>query len=150
MGSIGTNNPTYQWDEVADATWYYLWVDGPSGKVFDKWYTIAQAGCNGTACSVTNATPNLGAGTYTWRVQTWNERDFALANPLPDQPTLIGPNNSTTDLTPNFTWNAVSSETGSPATWYYLWIDGPSGKVLDKWYTAAEAGMQALVHGVVA
>jgi hypothetical protein len=66
--------------------------------------------------------------------------NFSVPNPLPGQPTLIAPNGTTNDLTPAFSWNAVKSETGNPATWYYLFVNGPSGNVLNKWYTAAEAG----------
>jgi hypothetical protein len=67
-----TNNPTYTWDEVPGSTWYYLWVDGPAGNVHKQWYTAAQANCNGTTCSLSNVTPGLTAGTYTWWIQTWN------------------------------------------------------------------------------
>jgi secreted trypsin-like serine protease len=147
-GSIGTNNPTYTWNAVSGATWYYLWVDGPSGNVLAQWYQ-ASAVCSGGTCSVANATPNLAAGSHTWWIQTWNNagygpwsdpRIFSVPNPLPNKPTLISPNGSTTDLTPTYTWNAVSSDTGSPATWYYLWVDGPSGNVIKTWYTAADTG----------
>jgi len=70
-GSIGTNNPTYTWNEVAGATWYYLWVDGPSGNVLKQWYTAAQANCDGTTCSVTPTT-TLSSGAHTWWIQTYN------------------------------------------------------------------------------
>jgi secreted trypsin-like serine protease len=146
--SISTNTPTYTWNEVSGATWYYLWVDGPSGNVIKQWYSSAQANCTGTTCSVTPGT-SLSAGSHSWWIQTWNNAGygpwstgmtFSTPIPWPGQPTLISPNGSTTDLTPAYTWNAVSSETGSPATWYYLWVDGPSGNVIKTWYTAADAG----------
>jgi hypothetical protein len=75
-GNIGTNNPTYRWNAVSGATWYYLWVDGPSGNVIQKWYTAAEANCTNTTCSVTNATPGLAAGSHTWWIQTWNEAGY--------------------------------------------------------------------------
>ena len=65
------NPPTYTWNEVPGATYYYLWVDRTSGNVIKQWFTSAQANCNGTTCSVTPAT-TLASGTYTWWVQTWN------------------------------------------------------------------------------
>ena len=71
-GNTVASTPTYTWNEVPEATWYYLWVNGPSGNVIKTWYTPAQANCNGTTCSVTPTTA-LTAGAHTWWVQTWNE-----------------------------------------------------------------------------
>lgn len=68
--AIGANyNPTYTWNHVSVATWYYLWVNGPSGNVIQQWYTSSQANCNGTTCSVIPAT-TLAGGTHTWWIQT--------------------------------------------------------------------------------
>jgi hypothetical protein len=66
-------NPTYTWDAVPGATWYYLFVNGPSGTIHNRWYSSVQANCNLTTCSISNATPGLTAGTHTWWIQTWNE-----------------------------------------------------------------------------
>ena len=71
-GSIMTNNPSYTWSAVPGATWYYLLVEGPSGTVTQKWYAASEANCNGTTCSVANATTGLAAGTYSWWIQTYN------------------------------------------------------------------------------
>jgi hypothetical protein len=148
-GNIANNNPTYTWNQVSGATWYYLWVDGPSGNVLKKWYTSVDANCNGSTCSVAGATPGLSPGTHTWWIQTWSNagdgpwsdaKTFSTPSPWPRQPTLVGPNASTTDLTPTYTWNAVSSDTGNPATSYYLWVDGPNGNVIKTWYLASQAG----------
>ena len=68
---VSTNNPTYTWNEVAGATWYYLYVQGPSGYTFANWYAAATF-CSAGTCSVANATTNLGSGAHTWYVQTWN------------------------------------------------------------------------------
>jgi hypothetical protein len=139
-GSIGTNNPTYMWNEVNGATWYYLWVDGPSGNVIQKWYTAAQANCNGATCSLTNATTNLPGGNYTWWIRTWNvggngawstAMSFSIA---PPGPAILTAPQGTATTHPTYTWNEVSD-----STWYYLWVDGPSGTVIQKWYTAAQA-----------
>jgi hypothetical protein len=40
--------PTYSWNQVTGSTWYYLWVDGPSGNVIKTCYTIALSDCYGT------------------------------------------------------------------------------------------------------
>jgi hypothetical protein len=74
-GSSGSNTPTYTWNEVSGSTWYYLWVNGPSGNVIKTWYTSAQANCNGTTCSVTSST-SLSSGAHTWWIQTWNNAGY--------------------------------------------------------------------------
>jgi hypothetical protein len=71
-----TNNPTYTWNAVPDATWYYLWVDGPAGNVHKVWYTSTAANCTATTCSLSNVTPGLTAGTYKWWIQTWNDAGY--------------------------------------------------------------------------
>ncbi len=147
-GSITTNNPTYQWNKVNESTWYYLSVSGPSSYTFTHWYDSSLV-CGLSTCSVAGATPGLAGGTFTWKVQTWSsagygpwsaDMSFSIPTPWPVQPTLVSPNTSLNDRTPTFTWNAVSSETGAPATWYYLSVDGPGGNVIAKWYTDSEVG----------
>jgi len=42
-GTIATSTPTYTWNAVPLATWYYLWVNdsaNASGKI-TQWYTAA-------------------------------------------------------------------------------------------------------------
>ena len=70
-GNTTDNTPTYTWNEVAGATWYYLWVNAPSGKGYIKQWFEASQYCTGGTCS---ATPNimLGAGEHTWWIRTWN------------------------------------------------------------------------------
>jgi bacillolysin len=138
--SISTTIPTYTWNEVNGATWYYLWVNGPSGNVIKTWYTSADANCNGTTCSVTPST-NLSAGSHTWWIQTWNSAGYGpWSNGMtftvspPGAATLVSPTGTTGDNTPTYTWNEVSG-----ATWYYLWVDGPSGNVIKTWYSSAQA-----------
>ncbi len=137
-GDIGTNyNPTYTWNEVAGATWYYLWVNGPSGNVIAQWYE-ASAVCGGGTCSVTPTT-TLGGGSHTWWVQTWNTVGYGpwssgmsfTTSPL-GAATLVSPTGDIATNTPTYTWNAVTG-----ATWYYLWVNGPSGKVIAQWYEAS-------------
>jgi hypothetical protein len=142
-GSIGSTTPTYTWNEVSGSTWYYLWVNGPSGNVIKQWYTSAQANCNGSTCSVTPSTA-LSAGAHTWWIQTWNTEgtgpwsdgmNFSVTLPaLPGKATLVSPSGSSGNNAPTYTWNEVSG-----ATWYYLWVNGPSGTVIQQWYTSAQA-----------
>jgi hypothetical protein len=48
--------------------------------------------------------------------------------------TLISPSGPITDATPAYTWSSVNG-----STWYHLYVSGPSGNVIDQWYTAANA-----------
>jgi len=73
---VGTS-PTYTWDTVAAATWYYVWVNDDAGSAtVSGWFNAAQAGCGGgeLTCSVTPSTAVSGAGTF-W-VLTWNPAGF--------------------------------------------------------------------------
>jgi hypothetical protein len=148
--NIGSNyNPAYTWDKVESATWYYLWVDGPSGNVIKRWYTAAEAGCVSTStCSVPSPASLVG-GTYTWWIQTWSDVGYGpwsvgkafntTIQPLPGAATLVSPNGSIGTPTPAYTWNNLNT-----STWYYLWIsrvngDGSLTTIHTKWYTSAEA-----------
>ena len=56
---ISTNNPTYTWDSVPGATFYYLWInDSSAAPKFTGWFDASDAGCaSGTGtCSVTPGT----------------------------------------------------------------------------------------------
>jgi hypothetical protein len=144
-GNIGANyNPTYIWDEVAGATSYTLWVDGPSGNVLVQSYSSANANCNGTRCSVTPGNI-LGGGNHAWTVRASNSAGFGPWSPaktfstsppsLPGAATLVSPNgNIGSNHNPTYIWNEVSG-----ATTYTLWVDGPSGNVLVQSYSSASA-----------
>jgi hypothetical protein len=135
-GNIGTNyTPSFTWNKVSNSSWYYLWINGPSGKILDKWYE-ASAVCSGNTCTVT-APLTLSGGNHTWWIQTWNDAGvgpwsagMSFNTTIPTAPpaaTLVSPTgNIGTNYTPSFTWNKVSN-----SSWYYLWINGPSGKILD-------------------
>ena len=72
-GTITTSTPTYTWNAVSGSTWYYLWVNDPTGVRIQKWYTAAAVGCaagTGT-CSVAPTTA-LTSGAGKWWIQTWN------------------------------------------------------------------------------
>jgi hypothetical protein len=75
-GDIGSQ-PTYTWNAVSKATWYYLWVNDSTGKRIDKWYTASEVGCpSGTgACSVKPDTV-LALGGGKWWIQTWNTAGY--------------------------------------------------------------------------
>lgn len=72
-GTITSSKPTYTWNPVKDATWYYLWVKDGEGKVYDKWYLASAAGCAGGigSCAVT-PDKSLAQGKAVWWLQAWN------------------------------------------------------------------------------
>jgi hypothetical protein len=139
-GSTTDATPTYTWDEVADATQYYLWVNAPSGTGYVKQWYQASAVCNNGTCSVENPTA-LQVGSHTWYIRTWNAggygpwstgRNFTV-NP-PGVASLVSPNTTTNDNTPTYTWDEVEG-----AEWYYLWVNAPSGNgFIKQWFKASE------------
>jgi glucose/arabinose dehydrogenase len=151
-GIITNTQPTFSWNEVSDATWYYLWVDGPTGNVIQQWYRSSEANCNGTTCSVTSST-TLSAGAHSWWIQTynsagygpWSDRmDFTVSPPgLPGKAILVSPNENITSNTPAYIWNQVNG-----STWYYLWVDGPSGTVIQQWYRSGEANCDGSICSI--
>lgn len=72
-GNISDSTPVYRWNAVAQASWYYLWVNDASGNVIKKWYTATDAGCGGSAgvCTITPTTA-LASGNGRWWVRSWN------------------------------------------------------------------------------
>jgi hypothetical protein len=137
--------PTYIWNAVSNATWYYLWVNGPSGNVVKQWYTAAQAGCaSGTGTCAVAPAMTLAAGNHTWWMQTYNSvgygpwstgKSFTVTSGgVPGAVTLIAPSGSSENPPPWYWWYEDSC-----ATWYDLWVNGPSGNVIKKWYTSAQA-----------
>lgn len=76
-GSISTRDPSFKWGTVSGSTWYYLWINGPSGTVFTKWYTATEATYD-LGCLI-NPSPSLTLDpgiTYTWWIQTWNDAGY--------------------------------------------------------------------------
>lgn len=71
------STPTYTWNEVDEATWYYLWVNDASGPVYQQWYQSFEVVNGDGTCSVTPAFA-LESGTYSWWIQTWNDNGYGL------------------------------------------------------------------------
>jgi hypothetical protein len=138
-GSITETQPTFSWQGIAGSSWYYLWIEGSDGHVFDQWYENTAV-CAGDPCAVTPPL-SLAGGTYQWWVQSWTPSSgyspwsaamtFAVALP-PPAPTQIAPSGTLTVTPPTFSWNAVPA-----GAWYYVWVSGEAGAVLDRWYPAS-------------
>jgi hypothetical protein len=144
-GVITDTTPTYIWNPVADATWYCIYVNDSTGNKINQWYAAAEAGCaDGVgSCSVTPTTEVKGAGQ--WWVRAYNGAGYGLWSgpvsftaPTPAAPsaaTQVSPSGEINDITPTYTWDPVVD-----ATWYQLWVADSSGKRINQWYAAAEAG----------
>ncbi len=128
-GQITNRQPTYIWNAVKTASWYYIWVSkkGVPKAVYQKWFTASQVGCSsGTGQCKTKQPASLKDGAYTWWIKTWNKfghgpwssgMKFNLGEVDTPVAVLISPKGSITDATPTYMW------TGSPkVTWYYLWV----------------------------
>jgi hypothetical protein len=145
-GTITTNAPTYTWNAVANATWYYLWVDDSSGNKIKQWYTAAQAGCgSGTGTCAVWVETALAAGAAKWWIQTYNAYGYGLwstamnftvapADP-PGKAVLISPSGTIVTATPTYIWNAVAN-----SNWYYLWVYDNTGYKIKQWYSPTQAG----------
>jgi hypothetical protein len=139
--------PSFLWNGVIDATWYYLWVskvnaDGSLTTIHTKWYEAVTACDAFDGCSATLAGVTLSRGKYRWWVQTWNEAgygpwssplDFVIFRPTAAA-TLVSPSGTITQTLPIYSWNRVGA-----ATWYYLWVsrvtgDGSLTTVHTQWY----------------
>ena len=70
-GVLTDSTPTYRWSVVAEATWYQLWVNDPTGNVILAWYTASEVNASSGECAVTPDTA-LAVGDGTWWVRAWN------------------------------------------------------------------------------
>lgn len=136
-GVITATQPTFSWTSVGTNAWYYLWVAGQNGHVLDQWYD-GYFICNPSICSVTPPQTLLG-GSYQWWIQAWTPNNGYGIWSQPMAFTVDAPPPVAVPIAPigtiiphpqiTFTWEGF---TGS--AWYYLWLDGPTGHVIDQWY----------------
>jgi hypothetical protein len=141
-------NPTYTWSKVAGATWYRVYVAGSGGMVLDQWYPASI--CGNTACtigSMESPTPTLAGGAYVWYVQTYGPSSgygpwsndvqpthFNGRIPtIPAAATNLSAVGAPVNHTPTYSWTKVDM-----ATWYHVYVKGPSGVALDQWYQSAK------------
>ncbi len=76
-GTISQRNPTYTWNAVPNATWYYLWVNDSTGTRIATWYTAAEATCaSGSGVCFIAPSTTLASGGAQWWIQTWNSAGY--------------------------------------------------------------------------
>jgi hypothetical protein len=142
-GAVTTSTPTFTWNEVPEATWYFLQIEGNEQTLLGQWYSALDV-CPGEVCSLTVTRP-IANGTYTWSMQARNsiaEGPFSAAQRFtvaaePHEPpgtgSPLGPEGTINTGQPTFHWNAVER-----ATAYKLLIDGPEGALIRETYAAAD------------
>jgi len=138
--------PTFAWNKADRATYYLVRVNGPTGKILDKWFPSTY--CVGDVCRVPYSAHQvtLTGGSYTWFVRTWNPvvgygnwsagNNFTVPDQtIPPASTLFinGLPNASAKKQPRYVWSTVPM-----AVSYRLYVKGPSGVVLDKWYNSVD------------
>lgn len=148
LGIINDMTPTYTWEPVYRAEWYYLLVNDSSGSpVIQQWYSAEDVGCaSGVGTCAVTPTTTLATGNYTWKIQTRNnggygpwsiEGSFKVSSLY--AALLLSPSGTICTTTPTYIWKAVSG-----ATTYYLWVNGPAGTpVIMDLYSAENAGCES-------
>ncbi len=73
-GTIYDSTPTYSWQAVPTATWYYLYVwDYVDGTKIGRWFRATDLGCaGGTGTCTVTPTTSVGVGRKYWRVRAYN------------------------------------------------------------------------------
>jgi hypothetical protein len=142
-GAVTTSTPTFTWNVVPEATWYYLQVEGIEQTLLGQWYSALDV-CPGEICSLTVTRP-IANGTYAWSMQARNsvadgpfsaDQRFTVEAELPEPPgaaELLEPEGTINTGQPTFRWNAVGR-----ATTYKLSIDGPEGALIRETYAASD------------
>jgi len=115
------NQPTFQWQAVAGATRYELFVR----NLVTNAITLNPANLTGTSFTPSSAMP---VSDYRWWVRasnnagvvgTWSQPlDFNVGG----KPTVLTPTGTTSDRTPTFSWTPVQG-----ATRYELWVQKRDG-----------------------
>jgi CSLREA domain-containing protein len=141
---IGTDyNPSYAWQKIEAATYYHVVVKASGNVVMlDKWFPSSSV-CGLSECAVPKSmSPTLKGATYSWWMQAYSPKGNGLwtaetkfstyVQTLPAAVSNLFPT-GTTSGTPTYSWDRVGM-----ATSYRLYVKGPYGVILDKWYRAAD------------
>jgi hypothetical protein len=78
-GTIGTFNPTFAWNPVADSSRYCLKVSGPAGYSFNDWFDAEEVTAD-SICLLLSP-DELGPGDYTWQIRTATASGMVLGAP---------------------------------------------------------------------
>jgi thermitase len=139
--AITTDRPSYQWNEVANASWYYLYTSTGQGTA---WYN-AQTICNGVTCTVTPAA-SIGNGNFTWYVSSFGpggmgpasaNQAFSLGiGSVPVTPFVNNPG-TVTNPNPNLTWTR-DADPATGATMYHVYLSSSTAAIKNAWYHVSQ------------
>jgi hypothetical protein len=140
-GTIGTFNPTFYWNPVADSSRYFLKVNGPGGYSFNEWFEAEEVTAD-TICLLVSP-DELAPGDYTWQIRTGNcigdgpwsaVMRFKVTDKAPAKASAITPKGLVSTRTPIFTWSAVPG-----STQYHLEVENDDSEtIIDEWFLAEE------------
>lgn len=144
-GTTSDNTPTYSWNALPTATNYYLWVNDVNGSGTIKQQLSSSAVNCGSGSGQCSYTPSMAvSGSSTWWVQASNANGsgswgtpMTFTTPsgsVPGVVSLVEPISGGAAASPQFVWNAQSS-----ASNYYLWVNDPTGTVIQQTYSASQA-----------
>ncbi|MBF0108988.1 MAG: cadherin repeat domain-containing protein [Magnetococcales bacterium] len=142
-GTISTNTPTYVWNAESGASGYTLKVTTNNGLVLhQETLTPTAAGCaSGSGTCSRTPSVTLPAGLVKWSIavtpsKNTGEATITVPTPTLSTPTPVSPKGTVANLTPGFSWSAVSG-----ASHYRLRVtDASNVQVIDQTYSAATAG----------
>ena len=116
-GVIADTTPTYQWNEVAQAIKYTVYVLDDDRHFVYGAIVQAQNVCVAGACSFTTPVP-LADGDYRWFIRAINPLGSTWSAPMlftlftgssaPGAATLSAPSGTIADSTPTYEWQAAS------------------------------------------
>jgi len=140
---IGTMNPTFVWNAVAESTRYCLKIAdarNPNVPIFKACYDAEEV-LSGQTCTISPKI-DLAAGSYRWWIQTVNCKGdgpwssflgFKYIKQLPGRCNPLTPTGLTTSSQPIFTWTAASA-----AKEYHIQVDNDTVNIVDMWCDAAD------------
>ncbi len=121
--------PDFRWDDVANATWYHVWIGRNGVKYHDVWLSQTSAW-----------QPDFGmhGGDYTWWVQPWSPDTghgawsgpsvFSISNRVPTETMLLAPDGRLATSPTQFIWRATEH-----ATHYQWWLSRDGEKYDTGW-----------------
>jgi hypothetical protein len=130
-----TRRPTFVWEPIPGAEWYYLWLSRNGATYFTGWVSY----------QANRYLPpdDLPAGDYTWWVRGWGVAagytawsagvSFSLPPRLPGAPAPVAPTGTVATGGQRFTWQPATN-----ATWHYVKVER-EGHSYAGWWVQTEA-----------
>jgi hypothetical protein len=144
-GTIIDSNPSFKWEKVARAEWYFLAVSSPAGSLHKQWYHSDQV-CTASTCKV-DSIVSLESGDYTWQVVAQNVAGYTISTPLAFS--VSAANATITQIAPSGTVNSNDGllefkwERSDVYEWYHIAVaDSDNQLMFDEWFSHEECELQ--------